>query len=127
MIAGDFNLIAAAADKNNNRVNRRLLNAFRNKINDLELKELYLFGRRYTWSNEQQRPTLVKLDRVLVSNEWEDEFPDAHLQALSSSSSDHCAMLPTCGETMRGRRQFRFETFWTKLEDFESVVEESWQ
>lgn len=127
LVAGDFNLIAAAADKNNSRVNRRLMNAFRNKINELELKELYLFGRRYTWSSEQQFPTLVKSDRVPVSTEWEDAFPDAHLQALSSSSSDHCALLLSCGETPRGRRRFRFETFWTKLEDFDQVVADSWQ
>lgn len=127
LVAGDFNLIAAAADKNNSRVNRRLMNAFRNKINELELKELYLFGRRYTWSSEQQFPTLVKSDRVPVSTEWEDAFPDAHLQALSSSSSDHCALLLSCGETPQGRRRFRFETFWTKLEDFDQVVADSWQ
>jgi exonuclease III len=66
MITGDFNLIAAAMDKSNSRINRRLMNAFRNKLNELELRDMYLFGRRYTWSNEQQQPTLVKLDRLLV-------------------------------------------------------------
>jgi hypothetical protein len=127
VVARDFNLIAQAADKNNSRINRRLLNTFRNKLNELELKDLYPFGWRYTWSNEQQRPTLVKLDRILVMTEWEENFPDAYLQALSSSSSDHCAMLLTCGGQNRGRRRFRFENFWTKLEDLLAVVKESWQ
>lgn len=29
---------------------------------------MYLFGRRYIWSNEQQRPTLVKLDRLFCDD-----------------------------------------------------------
>lgn len=97
MIAGDFNLITAAEDKNNTRINRRLMNAFRSKVNDLELKEMYLFGRRYTWSSEQAIPTLVKLDKLFISTQWEDLFPEAHLQALSSSGSDHCPLLLTWG------------------------------
>lgn len=125
-VSGDFNLIAAAADKNNNRINRRMMNAFRNKLNELELRDMYLFGRRYTWSNEQQRPTLEKLDRVLVTTQWEESFPEAHLQALSSSGSDHCPLLLTCGDTGAKTRRFRFESYWTKIEGFADVVQESW-
>ncbi|BAS78295.1 Os02g0307075 [Oryza sativa Japonica Group] len=87
----------APEDKNNTRINRRLMNAFRSKVNDLELKEMYLFGRRYTWSSEQAIPTLVKLDKLFISTQWEDLFPEAHLQALSSSGSDHCPLLLTWG------------------------------
>ena len=52
-LVGDFNLITRAADKNNSRINRRCITAFRSFINELQLKDLYLHGRRYTWSNEQ--------------------------------------------------------------------------
>jgi hypothetical protein len=37
---------------------------FRRTLSALELKELYLNGRRFTWSNEREHPTLEKLDRV---------------------------------------------------------------
>lgn len=53
-IVGDFNLLAAESDKNNGNVNRGLINRFRGLLNTLELRELYLFGRRYTWSSEQE-------------------------------------------------------------------------
>lgn len=127
MITGDFNLIAAAADKSNTKINRRLMNAFRSKLNELELKELYLFGRRYTWSNEQQRPTFVKLDRLFVTTTWEVSFPEAHLQALSTSGSDHCPLLLTCGDPGPKKRKFRFETYWTKIEGFMDIIRESWE
>jgi glutathionyl-hydroquinone reductase len=40
---------------------------FHSFLNDCELKEIYLHGRRYTWSNERETPTLVRLDRVFVT------------------------------------------------------------
>jgi hypothetical protein len=76
IIAGDFNMIYRAEDKNNSNVNRSLLGNFRNWINFLELKEIPLVGRRFTWSNQREDPTLVKLDHVFCTNGWEEFFPD---------------------------------------------------
>lgn len=36
---------------------------------------------------------LVRLDRVLVSIDWDEGFPNSHLQGLGSDSLDHCALL----------------------------------
>ena len=60
ILAGDFNLIADAGDKNNSNINRGLMSAFRQFINELELKDLYLHGRRYTWCNEHLNATLCR-------------------------------------------------------------------
>lgn len=51
-------------------------------MDDLELKDIHLHGRRYTWSNERENPTLVKLDRVLASVDWEELFPYCFLHAF---------------------------------------------
>ncbi|XP_010229472.1 uncharacterized protein LOC104581962 [Brachypodium distachyon] len=66
-IAGDFKLIVVPTDKNNDLINRRMMGKFRKLIRDLELKELYLNGRRYTWSNKREVATLEKLDRAFSS------------------------------------------------------------
>jgi hypothetical protein len=55
-MAADFNLIVDAWDKSNARLNRRSMDMFRRCINDLELRESSLLGRRYTWSNERDTP-----------------------------------------------------------------------
>ena len=55
----------------------------------LELQDMHLHGRCFTWSNERERPTLVRLDRVLISI----KFPNAHLRGLGSDASDHCPLL----------------------------------
>jgi exonuclease III len=48
LILGDFNLICRASDKNTGRVNRRLMSSFSHILDELELKELHLHGRRFT-------------------------------------------------------------------------------
>jgi hypothetical protein len=69
ILAGNFNLIYKDEDNNNHNYNRGTMGYFRKFIDDLALKELTLHGRKYTWSNQQETATLVKLDRVLCSVE----------------------------------------------------------
>jgi endonuclease/exonuclease/phosphatase family metal-dependent hydrolase len=93
LIAGDSNLIYRASDKNNSNFDRAMMGRFRKLIEDLSLKEIPLHGRKYTWSNQQDSPVLVKLDRVLCSVEWEEIFPNVLLQSAASEGSDHCPLL----------------------------------
>jgi hypothetical protein len=57
----------ATEDKNNSHINRALMGRFKKLVDDLALKEIPLHGRKFAWSNQQNQPTLVKLDRVLCS------------------------------------------------------------
>ena len=52
LVVGDFNMIYQAADKSNDRLNLRSMWRFRRTLDSLQLSELYLHGRRFTWSNE---------------------------------------------------------------------------
>jgi len=104
-------MIYSAEDKNNENLNRAMMGRFRRFVNDVELKEIPLIGRRYMWSNEREAPTLVKLDRVLCTSDWEDTFPDCILQSQASQISDHCPLLLGLREGNRGKRRFHFESF----------------
>jgi hypothetical protein len=126
-VAGDFNLIIDARDKSNARLNRRSMDLFRRCINDLELRESNLLGRRYTWSNEREMPTMAKLDRWFGSVEWDDLHPEASLTALSSSLSDHCPILMASASALPLKRRFRFKSFWTKLDGFLEEVAALWE
>ena len=64
-VGGDFNIIRNPREKNNERYDSRwptLLNAC---IESLNLRELELSGRRFTWANIADVSTFEKLDRVL--------------------------------------------------------------
>ena len=93
VILGDFNLIYKEEDKNNDNLNRAMMGRFRRLIDNLALKELPLHGRKFTWSNGQDSDTLVKLDRVLSTVDWEELFPNCLLQSAPSSDSDHCPLI----------------------------------
>jgi len=122
MLAGDFNMIYSAEDKNNDNVNRALMGRFRRFVNDMELKEIPLLGRRYTWSNERASPTLVKLDRVLCTGDWEDIYPDCVLQSHATEMSDHCPLVLGLQDGVRGKRRLHFEKIWPQLPGFLDTV-----
>jgi hypothetical protein len=93
LLRGDFNLIHRAEDKNNGHLNHRMMGRFSKFLQDLELIELHLHGRLYTWSNKQEHPTLEDIDREFAFVQWCDQFPHHHLDVLSLSSSDHSRLL----------------------------------
>ena len=126
MLLGDFNMILRAAEKINNNLNRTMMNRFRQFVDDQELKEMYMHGRKFTWSNERTVPTLTKIDRVLISVNWELENPSYLLQALSTGVSDHAPLHLSTSANFCPKKRFRFELFWTRMEGFEDVVREAW-
>ncbi|CAL5070105.1 unnamed protein product [Urochloa decumbens] len=127
MIAGDFNLLLDAADKNNLNINRRNMGRFRRFVDDMELKDVHLHGRFYTWSNGWARPTMEKLDRVLMNIEWELLHPFCLLQALSSDMSDHCPLHLATNAASRPKRRFHFENYWIKIPGYLAAVERGWR
>jgi len=114
MVCGDFNLIYKAEDKNNSRLNRRMMGCFRRFIDEAELMELHLNGRLFTWSSERDAPTLERIDRVFTSEDWSIQFPDHGLSALASECSDHAPLLLCTDCSLPHFKRFRFENFWTK-------------
>jgi exonuclease III len=126
-VGGDFNLIYQAEDKNNSNLDRAMMGRFRRLINDLELHEVPLLGRKFTWSNERESPTLVRLDQVFTTNGWDQLFSDCVLQSSASTTSGHCPLLLGLHEFTLGKRRFHFESFWPWLEGFLQEVARSWQ
>lgn len=116
VLTGDFNMIYQAADKNNSNMNRALMGRFRSFLDDTNITEVPLHGRKYTWSNERSSPTLVRLDRVFCCSEWEDIYSDSLLQSASSGFSDHCPLIlklsPNSEEEAVSLRKFLAQTTW---------------
>lgn len=126
-LVGDFNLLVNPEDKNKITINRRMMARFKALLNRLELKEMYLNGRRNTWSNERREPTMEKIDHTFITNSWEDVYPASMLAALGSAISDHCPLLLDLNAEFKMGRRFMFESFWLKTEGFQETVEHGWQ
>jgi endonuclease/exonuclease/phosphatase family metal-dependent hydrolase len=126
LVVGDFNLIYQAADKNNTNLNRRLMGSFKATIDALHLKEIRLNGRRFTWSNGQDNPTLTRIDRFFCTPEWELLFPSCYLHSLPSTMSDHTPLLLQGDLDRAPSNFFRFENFWIEMEGFNQMVQTAW-
>jgi exonuclease III len=124
MLAGDFNLIYKTEDKNNSNYIRAMMGRFRRLIDVLALKEMPLHGRKYTWLNQLDNPTLVRLDRVFHTASWEEVYPNTLLQSAASDDSDHCPLLLGLRDNKAGKRHFHFESFGQKLKVFKRLLQE---
>lgn len=67
-------------------------------IESLNLREIELSGCRFTRANSATIPTYEKLDKILISTEWEQKFPLSTVIALTRDISDHTPLLLDTGE-----------------------------
>jgi hypothetical protein len=72
-----------------------------------------------------QIPTYEKIDRILVSMEWELKFPRVIVQSLPGVISDHRPLfLDTRAQSQQNKCTFKFELAWLFKDGFhEKVVE----
>jgi hypothetical protein len=83
MVGGDFNIIRRKEEKNNDNFYARWPFIFNAIIESLDLREIALSGRQFTWANRRTIPTYEKLDRILVRVEVEQKFPLLSVHAFS--------------------------------------------
>lgn len=122
VMAGDFNFIYRDEDKNNINLNRAIMSRFWCLIDDLALVDIPIHGQKFTWSNHYLSPTLVRLDRVLYSVEWEAIFPNVLLQSDASNDSDHCPLIFGLNDFRPDKPHFHFEAFGPKLSGYYEVI-----
>jgi hypothetical protein len=84
-------------------------------------------GGIYTWSNNQKPPTLEKLDRFLMSREWEIIFPRAMVRKMQREMSDHNPLIISTepNGTLK-HLEFKFELTWINHPNFKSHVVDIW-
>lgn len=126
-IGGDFNIIRYANEKNIRDGVHRHTYLFNSLIHFYELREINMIGGMFTWSNNQEFPVLEKLDRILVTKEWEDIFPQAMVKNLPREISNHNPLILSSGFCDKVPFiQFKFDLNWLKNPDFYQRVEEIW-
>jgi hypothetical protein len=88
-------------------------------MDGLNLKEIQMSGRSFTWANNLANPTFEKLDQVLVTTEWE-KFPLTTVHAFTRQVSDHTPLLINSGEPslMATHPMFKFELGWFLRDGF---------
>ena len=103
-----------------------MIQRFNRTLDDLQVMEIALNGKRFTWSNGQDSPTLSRIDHFFATTEWLDLFPNSDLQAIASMGSDHSPLFLQGNVSYNFYKGFRFEAFWSTLPGFLEMVQASW-
>ena len=125
-LGGDFNEILYSYERNTGVCPSNAMAEFRDFINQRALVDLPLKGGDFTWSRSGVDSVASRLDRFLVSLDWEDFFPEMVQKRMARPFSDH---FPICLETLspfRGKPPFRFENMWLESEGFSDLISEWW-
>jgi hypothetical protein len=129
LIGGDFNLLRFRHEKSKHRFDDHWPFLFNPVIDSLDLREVAMIGRQFSWANNLPNPTFEKLDRVLMDADLESKFSMVSVRALEriKGFSDHAPILLTTGTPKPpGNRKFKFELGWLQREEFSEMVKTIW-
>ena len=129
---GDFNEILERQEKTGRiPTSQTQMNRFRDVINQCYFHEIKFEGPRFTWCNNRTDSgrVLARLDRGLSNMEWYLKNPNAIVQHIFESSSDHFALIVRLEgrRRQRGRPRFHFEAMWTRSDGCRKVIEHTWR
>lgn len=125
LIGGDFNIIRKPNEKNNDKYNDKWPFMFNAVIDNLNLREIELSRHKFTWANGLPVPTYEKLDRILMSRNWEQKYPLVRARALKRELSDHTPLLLDSGTKAQNKQPlFKFELGWMLRDGFYDLVAE---
>jgi hypothetical protein len=124
-IGGDFNVTRFSSERSGAACRLDMVE-FSDFLHEQGLLDLPLAGGFFTWSLAQDPPKWSRIDRFLISPDWEARFPGVSQKRLPRICSDHFPLLLDSVNGPRGKRPFKFENMWLKKEGFGALVKQWW-
>ncbi|KAE8686216.1 hypothetical protein F3Y22_tig00111071pilonHSYRG00012 [Hibiscus syriacus] len=115
-------IVLSREEKRGLAANLASMECFRNFIQDALLSYLPLKGGSFTWSNLRDNPTLVRLDRFLVSGQVLSMFPNLEQVLLEKSISDHNAIALVNEGCNWGPKPFKFFNYMIEEDGFSEMI-----
>nr|CAD1830240.1 unnamed protein product [Ananas comosus var. bracteatus] len=125
-LLGDFNVLLSVNDKNGATTHITDILNFREVVHDLQLVDLPILNKAFTWTNGRGVPTLERQDRAFISTNWVLAFPRSTLCALPRPRSDHTPLVLSAFTFIPSADLFRFESFWLRHPAVFDVVSTAW-
>ena len=96
-LVGDFNIIRYLSERLGCESFSPTMFAFSDFIENNSLVDLPLEGASFTWFRDSGLPSMSRIDKTLVSLDWEEHFVNVSQQVLPRILSDHCPLLLEAG------------------------------
>ena len=126
-VGGDFNEILSPDERSKGGRISNSMRRYADILNDLELRDLPLQGGPFTWRGGLNGRSKSRLDRFVVSDDWESHCCNVIQCCLPRAVSDHCPILLDSEGVRMGPSPFRFELMWLKYEGFKETLKGWWQ
>jgi exonuclease III len=126
-VAGDFNVVRFPSERSGSAGLSTAMMGFSDFITEMGLLDIPLQGGRFTWSNNRTNMSSSRIDRFLISADWDGHFPKISQKRLPRVLSDHFPVLLDCGLFQGGTKPFRFENMWLKADGFVEKVKGWWE
>ena len=121
-LGGNFNEILSPYERARGGQYNPSMKRFAEIVNELGLRDLPLQGGRFTWSGGRNGRSKSRLDRFLVSSDWESQFSNVAQRSLPRPISDHFPILLDSDGIRSGPSPFRFELMWLKFRGFRELL-----
>ena len=122
-IGGDFNATLHLDERLGGVAHRSAVADFADFVAEHGLMDLPLAGGESTWANNS---SWFRLDRFLVSLEWDFSYLSLMQKKLLRACLDYAPILLDRGCSQTGKRSFKFENMWLKEESFVEKVRNWW-
>ncbi|RVW98665.1 hypothetical protein CK203_032249 [Vitis vinifera] len=125
-VAGDFNMIRFPSERSRGGRLSPSMRRFTEVIEELELRDLPLQGGMFTWSGGFNNLLKSRIDRFLISEDWEAHFRGVFKVFWLDQYQIILQLFLMEGDEERAT-PFRFENMWLKEEGFKEVLRKWWE
>jgi hypothetical protein len=99
---------------------------FNDSLKELDLVDMPLIGRRFTWFHPNG-VTMSRLDQVLLSHDWGLRWGNPNVWVFPRDVSDHCPLVVRYSNLEWEPKPFRFNNFWLTNKSLKEVVVKTWE
>lgn len=114
-IGGDFNEVLRMHERSGTQRMTSGMRQFTEFVDKHELVDLPMSGARFSWQHGENSDRFSKIDRFLISLDFDLHFPSISSSVLGKPLSDHAPIKFVCDLSYWGPSPFRFEFMF--LED----------
>ncbi|GLT79931.1 hypothetical protein SLA2020_513970 [Shorea laevis] len=124
-IGGDFNCVKGGYERKGKMISHPGTDDFNQFIDTNGLVDLPLSNRKFTWY-KSDRSAQSRLDRFLLSENFQKAWGDCVQIAIKRSISDHCPISLISSNANWGPKPFKSIDSWTSHHDFGKMIESLW-